>query len=336
MAPPGRTFTLLLVGLTPIFLGGCITLQGNATPASVPAVKPSEFAVLPPGARVSVDSTAKAVDTVATTTTQATSQRPTPAPAPEPSPAPAPEPSPASELRTVKAESPLPPLPALPGTAPAPEPPLLAAMRAYVQNHPEEALRHLQKLDHPSQEFALAVLPALTRVAQLRLDGADPNEVALLCEQVHAAAARLEPRAALRVDRITFCRRVEGFGRFDPRPKGETYRPNGLAELYVEIRNLTSRPSGDGYVTALASTLEIRDANGRTVEQTDPANHHLRVPVARFERTDFSRTSPRDYFVVFRFPVPAAPGVYTVTVEVRDPAGRVVRSKPAEFCVAGP
>ena len=42
--------------------------------------------------------------------------------------------------------------------------------------------------------------------------------------------------------------------------------------------------------------------------------------------------------MVYRIPVPAQPGVYTVTVEIRSPggSGRVVRSKPVEFRVAGP
>ena len=40
---------------------------------------------------------------------------------------------------------------------------------------------------------------------------------------------------------------------------------------------------------------------------------------------------------MYPLPVPGNPGVYTVTVEVRDPAGRrVVRSEPVRFDVAGP
>src|SRR5262249_60665202 len=96
-------------------------------------------------------------------------------------------------------------------------------------------------------------------------------------------------------------------------------------------------PNGEPFVARLVSTREIRDANGRLVEQTSPDDRRLTVPIARFERTDFSRTPPRDYFLKYRFPVPSAPGVYTAVVEVKDAAGnRTVRSKPARFDVAGP
>ena len=56
--------------------------------------------------------------------------------------------------------------------------------------------------------------------------------------------------------------------------------------------------------------------------------------MARFERTDFSRSPVRDYFLKYRFPVPPLPGAYTVTVEVRDATGqRTARSRPVEFRV---
>ena len=84
----------------------------------------------------------------------------------------------------------------------------------------------------------------------------------MLAEQVHAAAERLEPRAALRVDKVAFCRRINGYGRYDPWPEGQPFQPNDLTELYVEIRHLTSEAAtgaaaGEGFVTRLTSTLEV-------------------------------------------------------------------------------
>src|SRR5262249_32848499 len=161
---------------------------------------------------------------------------------------------------------------------------------------------------------------ALVRGAQLKLSAADPQDVAALVEQLQAAAARLEGRAALRVEKILFCKQVSGFGRYARWPEGQPYRANGLAELYVEIRHLVSESTttGDEYVTRLVSSLEIRDANGRLVEQTDPEDRRRTVAIARTERAVVSDSPLRDFYMVYRIPVPAQPGVYTVTVEIRS------------------
>jgi len=219
------------------------------------------------------------------------------------------------------------------------DPPLIAALRAFLENEPAKALEALKHLEKANQEFVLAAMPALARGAQMNMSQADPQEVAVLTEQLQAAAARLEPQAALRVDKFTFCRKVHGFGRYDPWPMEQAFSASDLAELYLEIRHLrceatTATTGGEGFVTRLVSSLEIRDAAGRLVDQTDPADWRRRVPMARFERTDSSRSPVRDYFLKYRFPVPSTPGTYTVTIEVRDVASsRIARSQALEFRV---
>ena len=61
------------------------------------------------------------------------------------------------------------------------------------------------------------------------------------------------------------------------------------------------------------------------------------MAAARTEREVKSESPRRDFHIIYRIPVPAQPGVYTVTVEIRSPGtNRVVRSRPVEFRVAGP
>lgn len=331
MTVPRRTVYLLFVGLSAGSLLGCLHTRGPVAPK--PVEPPSQFAIDRPGVRVPANPAPPPEPAppaaLPPAPTQTVSRRPDPEPPAPPEPV----------LQPTSAPNPL-PIPTGPTTA-APEPLLVAAVRASVENRPEDALRHLQSLDKGSQDFALAVIPVLVRGSQLNPDRADPNDVAAVVEQLRAVADRLEPRAALRIDKTAFCRRVTGFGRYDPWPDAVPYRPRDIAELYVEIRHVSSAPaagpSGEGFVTRLVSTLEIRDANGKLIEQTDPDDTRRTVPVARFDRTDHSRTPPRDYFLKYRFPVPSAPGVYTVVVEVKDPTGnRAVRSKPARFDVTGP
>ena len=233
-------------------------------------------------------------------------------------------------------------LPILPGPpSPALEAPLLAAMRASVENRPDKALEYLKALDKANQDAVLAMMPVLLRVSQMNLTSPDPTEAAVLADQLQSLATRMGAKAALKVERVTFCRKTSGFGRFDPWPEAQPYRPNDLAVLYVEVRHMTSEPAtgphGEGFLTRAAVSLEVRDAKGKLIEQTDPENWRLRVPVARFDHADFTRSPLRDYSRAYQISVPAQPGVYTVTVEVKDPVNnRAARSEPAEFRVAGP
>lgn len=347
-----RTVFPLLVGLTAAALPACLGVTkpvARTDPPANPAAR--QLAALRPGERVAIHPDARATATV---------EVPTPAPAPSTPPAttagktdPAGEPRaprrlppPDSEAPSAAADKLIPvkaepaPFPVAPA-APPPEPPLLAAMRAYVENRPDDAIRHLQSLDKPNQDFALTVMPLLVRGAQLNMAAADPADVAVMADQFQAVASGMEGKAALRVEKVVFCKRATGFGRYDPWPEAQPYRPNDLAVLYVELKHVGSAaaagPNGEGFESHAVVNLEVRDAGGRLIEQTDPADWRRRVPVARFEHADRTRSPLRDYSRTYRISVPSQPGVYTVTVEARDPAGnRAARSQPAEFRVAGP
>jgi hypothetical protein len=220
------------------------------------------------------------------------------------------------------------------------EHPLLAIVRAQLEDRPARALELLQALPPANQEVVLAVLPALTRGATADL-ASDPTATALLADQLRFAAARLAARSALVVENVALCRKVYGFGRYEPWPEGQPYKPNDLAQLYLEVRNLVSQPAagprGETHLTYVRAAVEIRDAHGRLVDQPDPEDWRRRVPIVRFEKKQFSRGAVDDFHVLYAFPVPPAPGVYTVTVELRDPAGRrSVKTAPVRFDVAGP
>jgi hypothetical protein len=217
--------------------------------------------------------------------------------------------------------------------------PLLKAVQAYADGRPNDAIDILKSLDGANQEFVLAVMPILARGATADL-ASDPSAVAMLVDQLETAAARLEARAALRIENMAFCGKVSGFGRYDLWPEGQPYRPNDQAQLYLEVRNLlsvpTTGPHGETHLTHARVAVEIKDAHGVLVKQPDPEDWRRRVDVARFEKKLFSRGPVHDFHVLYAFPVPTNPGVYTATVEVRDPNNRRVRSAPKEFRVTGP
>jgi hypothetical protein len=227
------------------------------------------------------------------------------------------------------------PFPLVAPPAAAPEPPILVAVREYCAGRSDRAIEVIRSLDKPNQDLVLALLPVLARGASADLTN-DPATVAALAEQLRSATARLEPRAALQIEKVAFCSDVSGFGRFVPRAPDAPYRPHAQANLYLEVRNLGSAPTNDGFVTHVHAAVEVRDAHQRLVEQIDPDDYRRRVPVVRFERKLPTRSPLHDFHVLYQFSVPPAPGVYTVTVELRDATGRrVAKTAPTQFCVAG-
>lgn len=331
---PGRRPLVALVALFAVPLPACLHVSAPATPITTPeqaaniaargaeAAQPPrlDFAVLP-----------RVPGTVVATRPQANAKTPPNTVAQKPTDAP---PKPVDPVRPAVGAEPDPfPIAQI---VPTPEVPLLAAVRAYTEGRPEKAIEIIRTLEKPNQDLVLALLPILARGASADVNN-DPATVAALVGQLHAAAARLEPRAALRIDKAAFCTDVSGFGRFVPLPANQPYRPNAQAQFYLEVSNLGSQPVGDGFVTHVHAAVEVRDAHGKLVEQIDPDDWRRRVPVVRFEKRLPSRSPLHDFHVLYLFSVPAAPGVYTVTVELRDSNGRrTVKSQPAQFLVAGP
>ncbi|MBX9584589.1 MAG: hypothetical protein K2X87_30170, partial [Gemmataceae bacterium] len=251
--------------------------------------------------------------------------------------------APPAPVTAVKAEpGPLPALPSLTPKPPAPEPPLVAALRAYVEKRPYDALRHLDGLDRANQELALQLLPQFARLADLNLSAADPREVGVMADQFGAVAGRLGARAPLAVEKVAFCKEVDGFGRYVPRPAADPFRPGDRTPLYLEVRHVACEPAagpkGEGYVTRVRVRLEVRDDAGRVVEQPDPKDPRRAIPAVRVVDEVVPTRSPvQDYFRNYTMPVPLLPGAYTLVAEVRDlTTNRVARSQPVEFRVAAP
>lgn len=293
----------------------------NAKTAPLPPEPPRmEFAVLPkvPGTKVPTNPGAPSANSVV--------KKPPTAPAP-PTPL-------ESPVRPLGSQEPS-PLPFTQVSVPA-EAPLVAAIRAYSEGRVEKSIEIIRTLDKQNQDLVLALMPILARGASADLAN-DPATVAALVEQLRSAATRLEPRAALKVEKAFFCNHVEGFGRFSLRPDNQPYRPYEKAQLYLEVGNLGSQPSGNGFATHVQAAVEVRDAHGQVVGQVDKDDVHRRVPVVRFDKRLESHSPLHDFHVLYVFSVPPAPGVYTVSVELRDAAGRrTVTTQPARFCVAGP
>jgi hypothetical protein len=204
------------------------------------------------------------------------------------------------------------------------EEPLVAALRCFLDKHPAEAVDYLKGCDKTNQEALLCLLPLAAHLSEGSLDSARPQEAAERLAELHGLEVRLRRGAPLRVEKMCFCRWIEAFGRYEPLADGQAVFDAGcndqlgdLVQVYAEVRNFASEDQGPVHVTRLVSWAEIRDyAQGKTVARIDFDN-----------REDRSRSPRQDYFINYRFRVPAhlPPGPYTLWIYVKDALAQPTR-----------
>ncbi len=216
-----------------------------------------------------------------------------------------------------------------PPTSPTPtgaEPELVAALRCFMDKRPDTALPHLNRYEPENQDVLLNLLPLTARMSEGPLSHADPQEIAIILDQLQGIALALQPKASLVMDKACFCRQVRKFGVYEALGERPSFRQGELVEVYCEIRNVTCErsklQSGD-YRTQLQSSLEIRNA---------ATGWNIR---SRNGKADVSHTPQHDYYLHYKFAIKddMRPGSYVVMLEVVDvPTGRRA-SRKLEFVV---
>jgi hypothetical protein len=207
-----------------------------------------------------------------------------------------------------------------PPAKPAEGPPLIEALRCLLQKRNTEARQWLERFEAPNRELLSGLLVLAVRLSEEHVQQANPQDVAAIIKEMDDMQEPLRLHAALTISKMRFCKWIEKYGDYDPLPESHAFRAGELVQVYVELRNFTCARQGPAYLTRLASTLEIRDANGKIVWRHDCNDR---------DRPERSHTPLRDYFRNYGFYVPETipPGLYTLRLQVTDiPTGRVARS----------
>ena len=201
---------------------------------------------------------------------------------------------------------------------PALDPPLVAALRAYLENRPDLAAEYLRSFDPANRDLLAKLLPAAVAAR-----GGAPDAEAL--DAVALAAAKAGP---IKLRKACFVSSVKQFGVYDPLPDGYAFLPGGAeGQLYLELANVVSEPTdhprgGPGFVVRADCTLQVTDERGQTLSRFDPTNS----PKGAMDLAESTRSPCRDFFLSLKFPLPHAPGNYTLTLDVREAStGRSVR-----------
>jgi hypothetical protein len=227
----------------------------------------------------------------------------------------------------------------------APDEPLVQALRCFLNKQPAEAVELLQPYAKDNQEALLALLPLAVRLTEGDLKTAGPQELNATLEQLQSLSQPLARHAALRIEKLCFCREIRRFGLYDPLPDAcPAFRAAGdgrrgeLIRIYAEVRNFCSKLDSPYYVTKLASKVEIYLQGQGTSDKKDKPIWVWDFSAQSDRSPDRSRTPRHDYFINYEFCVPAnlPPGHYTLWVQVEDRLSPRVARRSLDFeVVAG-
>jgi hypothetical protein len=198
------------------------------------------------------------------------------------------------------------------------DPALVAALRSILHKQPEDALYQLKGFDRANQELLLTLLPLAVRLTETSLTQMSPQEVGVLQESLDQIQTALLPHSPLTIQKMCFCRRIGGFGIYEPLAPEHGFRRGDRVQIYVELRNFLSKEmklaSGQSkHVIDLVSSAEIRDAAGNKVWP------HEIVFQRQGPNADESLTRRQDYFDNYGFFVPdIPPGWYILWIQVED------------------
>lgn len=137
------------------------------------------------------------------------------------------------------------------------------------------------------------------------------------------AAASLGEQGPLVVKNLNFCTEVISYGVFK-RVESHDFKPGQQALIYAEVENFKSEEMREGFHTALQSSYQILDSQGRRVAHDD------------FALTEeHCQNRRRDYFVRYFLTLPGQmyDGQYTLELTVEDTLGRKIGQSTVQFAI---
>ncbi len=158
------------------------------------------------------------------------------------------------------------------------------------------------------------VLPALGATDEPQAPAERPR-----VDELRAAILALEDQAPLEITDLRLCRKVSGFGNFDPLDVA-SLKAGQAVILYCELSGLRSEARGDGFRSRLASHYEVVPAAGG-----EPVVKRTSLGAAE----DLCRRRRRDYYANYRVDLPEgiSPGTYELRLTQEDAiAGRSTSS----------
>lgn len=187
----------------------------------------------------------------------------------------------------------------------------------------EEALRPIPGIAAAEQDFWSEQIYALSTY----LDAEKLTDPALRSAEARRHLAKAEMRLAeagnLTVRNLAFCTEVSSFGVYE-KFKETSFKPGQPLILYAEVDNFKSEETDKGFHTALRSSYQILDAQGRRVAENDLALTE-----------EYCRNRRRDYFIRYFLSVPERiyAGKYVLQLTIVDTLSQKIGQTTIDFTV---
>ena len=174
-----------------------------------------------------------------------------------------------------------------------------------------ESIRVIESLPEKEQEFWQSMMLAMESYRRSDDSAARAEQLTETLEYVRTASRQLQPLSTMKIRRLNFCNRIDGFGSFSVFPTSDFNAGQPLL-LYAEIENYRSELTSDSrYRSEFAAMIEFFREG-----ETEPiATRTIRLP----EIEDLCSAERTDYFQSYELTVPSlSPGKYTLRLRVRD------------------
>jgi hypothetical protein len=185
----------------------------------------------------------------------------------------------------------------------------------------DDAMRPIAGLPANEQEFWSEQLFGLSTYLDSNRSPDARRRAAEARVHLNNATSHLSETGELLVRNLAFCTEVHSYGVFTPFASQE-FKPGQQVILYAEVENFKSESTPKGFHTALKSSYQIFDQQGRRVMQHDLGTTE-----------EHCRNGRRDYFIRYFLTVPGRiyDGTYTLHLTIEDTLGRKIGQSTIDF-----
>ncbi|HEV7224074.1 MAG TPA: hypothetical protein VGN42_15300, partial [Pirellulales bacterium] len=189
----------------------------------------------------------------------------------------------------------------------------------------DDALRPIAGITAVQQDYWSKQLYALSAYLDSERTADPGRRAAEAVSHLSQAAAKLGELGPLAVKNLAFCTEVSSYGVYK-RFEHDEFKPAQQVLLYAEVENFKSEEAAEGFHTALQSSYQILDSQGRRVAQDD-------FPLTE----EHCQNRRRDYFTRYFLSLPPQiyEGRYTLELTIEDTLGRKIGQSTIEFTVKG-
>lgn len=187
----------------------------------------------------------------------------------------------------------------------------------------DDALKPIPGIAPAQQDYWSKQLFALATYLDNQRTDDSSLRAAEAVQHLTRAAASLAEQGRLRVCNLAFCSAVESYG-VHKRIEQHEFKPDQELLVYAEVENFKSEETEQGFHTALQSSYQILDSQGRRVA-------HDELPLTE----EHCQNRRRDYFVRYfiRLPKTIYDGAYTLEWTIEDTLARKIGQSQIEFTI---